>query len=300
MFKTLAVTFSFLIFLGSGACRYEGSSFRKLDNGVSVVFVDTTETDTLLVVLCISSGNTDEVDKRGVANLLRHMFDKKLKENVTEDSIQYGSESNSYTGHDQSIYYLYGKVGNLKGFIKNLGTIHSSVTFSAEDLKDGKKATEQHSIEELQSDKNVVRYEAKKSVYWHSNYGTRTTGDLDDIEAITEEDVQNFKDRNYVNERTTVIIVGNVDKEQALEEISKYFVSKGRAPTNRVQEPPHHGSTTRITKYSAQVNAPVVEMYWRIPNYRKQRNEARATEIYAQYLKKVIQESFIGKEIASS
>jgi zinc protease len=267
---------------------------------VSVVFVDTTETDTLLVVLCISSGNTDEVDKHGVANLLRYMFDKKLKESAAEDFVQYGSESNSYTGHDQSIYYLYGKIGNLKGFIKNLGTIHSSVTFSAEDLKDGKKATEQHSIEELRSDQNIMHYEARKSVYWHSNYGTRITGEPDDIRAITEEDVQNFKNRNYTNERTTVIVVGNVDKEQTLEEISRYFVSKGGVPADRVQEPPHHGSIARITKYSAQVSAPVVEMYWRAPNYRKQRNEARAAEIYVQYLKEAIQESLIGKEIVSS
>ncbi|MDR0753179.1 MAG: insulinase family protein [Holosporaceae bacterium] len=300
MFKTLAIISSLLIFFWSDAYKYAGSSFQKLDNGVSVVFVDTAEADTLLVVLCISSGNTDEVDKRGVANLLRYMFDKKLKEKVAKDSIQYGSESNSCTGHDQSIYYLYGKVGNLKGFIRNLGTIHSSVTFSAEDLKDGKNATKQHSIEELQSDKNIIHYEAKKSMYWHSNYGTRITGEHDDIEAITEEDVRNFKDKNYTNERTTIIIVGNVNKEQALEEISRYFVSKGKAPTNRVQEPPHHGSTTRITKYSAQVSATIVEMYWRIPNYRKQRNEARAAEIFVQYLKKAIQESLIGKEIASS
>jgi predicted Zn-dependent peptidase len=296
MLKKILAFFSLLIFLNSAAdpARYRGASFKKLSNGVSVIFVNTAESDSLLIMLCISSGSGDEIDKRGVANLLGYMFEKKLKEKAAADSLQYGSESNSYVGHDQSVYYFYGKVENLKGFIRNLGTIFSNFAFSTEDFGDGKRVVEQQIVEDGRIDKNFVRRESRKSLYWHSNLGTETSGDLDGLKTISEEDIRDFKNKNYANNRVTIIIAGNVDKDQAIEEIVKYFgKAKTESKIDRLQEPPHHGSTARITKYSSQVRVPFIEMYWRIPNYRNQKNEALAAEIFINYLQEALQKNLI-------
>jgi predicted Zn-dependent peptidase len=247
-------------------------------------------------MLCISSGSADEIDKHGVANLLNHMFAKKLKESTAAgSSLQYGVESNSYTGYDQSIYYFYGKLENLEGFIKNLGTIFSGFTFSTDELRDSKKTIERQIAEEQDIDKNIIRYEAKKSMYWHSNYGTKVSGDLEDLESISEEDIKNFKNKHYTNGRTTLIIAGNVDKDRALKEIAKHFQKTEikSESIDRLKEPEHHGSTVRLTKYSSQVNVPIVEIYWRIPNYRNQKNRARAAEIFINHLDEALQKSLI-------
>ncbi|MDR2157945.1 MAG: insulinase family protein [Holosporaceae bacterium] len=294
MSRKFAAVLSFLLFFACNAEKYRGCSFQKLDNGVSVIFVDTPKSDALLAMLCISSGSADEIDKFGVANLLNYMFTQKLKENAAADSLQYGSEINSYVGYDQSAYYFYGKVEDLEGFIKNLGAIFSNFTFSTEDLNGAKQAAEKKILDDQQIDKNLVRYESRKSLYWHSNYGNRESGTLDDLKLISESDIKRFKNRNYRNSKATLIIAGKVDKNRAIGEITKYFQRKEiSAAPMRLQEPPHHGSTTKITKFSSQVNVPIVEMYWRIPNYRKEKNKALATEIFVNHLDEVLRKNLI-------
>ncbi|MDR1333930.1 MAG: insulinase family protein [Holosporaceae bacterium] len=300
MLKKVVVACLLLFFSNVNADKYRGASLQKLGNGQKVLFVDTTKSDSILVMLCISSGSTDEIETRGVANLLGHICLKKLKEDVRRDSNQYGSESNSYVGYDQSIYYLYGKAENLEGFIKNLSAIFSDFTFSIDDLNGEKKIIEQQIAEDQQVDKNCVRNEVRKSLYWHSNYGMPITGSLDDLKLISENDVLAFKKKHYTKDRATLIIAGNVDKKNTLELIERHFgKDKTTSVMNRLQEPPHHGSTVRITKHSAQVNVPIVELYWRIPNYRDQKDKAKAVEIFVNYLDEAFQKNLNQKIISS-
>ncbi|MDR2781974.1 MAG: insulinase family protein [Holosporaceae bacterium] len=300
MFRKIIAICSLTIFFDSSADKYRGASLQKLENGATVVFVGSTKSDSVLVMLCVSSGSTDEIEKRGVASLLSSIFLKKLKESVNADSHQYGSESSSYTGYDQSVYYLYGKAGNLEEFIKNLGVTFSDFAFSIDDLNDSKKIIEQQIVEDQQNDKNVVRNEARKSLYWHSNYGVRISGNLDDLKLISEKNVCDFKKRNYTKDRVTIIIVGNVDKKSALKSVLKYFGNdKTTSEINRLKEPPHHCSTVRITKNSTQVNVPIIEMYWKIPNYRNQKDNALAAEIFVNYLDEALQKNLSKRAIAS-
>jgi zinc protease len=288
-----------LAFANSNASptKCAGASFEKLENGISVVFVDTEPSDFLLIMLCVSSGSGDDVDKRGVANLLRYMFARKLKERSDSDSIQYGSESNSYTGHDQSVYYFYGRRENLEGFIKNLGTIFSNFKPTTNDFNESKAAIEQQIEEDRKVDKNVVRYEARKSLYWHSNYGIEPAGDIDDLKAASEEDVENFKKKNYTKNRVTIIVAGRIDKNLARGAIVQHFgKEKTESKINRLQEPPHHGSTVKISKNSSQTNVAVVEMHWRVPNYRTDKKKALATEIFVEHLEKTLKKRLIEEQ----
>jgi zinc protease len=252
-------------------------------------------------MLCVSAGSTDEISKDGVANLLSKILAKKLDENST--AMHYGSESNSYAGYDQSTYYFYGRLENLEGFLKNLGSVYSNFSFSKDDLELCRKSVERSITTENQVDKHVSYRESRKAVYWHSKYGSDISGDLDSVKLISEDDLSQFKNKNYKNSRVTVIIAGNVNKNAAIDMVKKYFNQKddGEAKVNRLQEPPHHGSTTKIIKYSDQINVPIVEMYWRIPNYRSDKNKALAAEIFVNALEEPLRKIIIdGQKIAAS
>jgi predicted Zn-dependent peptidase len=299
MFRKIAACF-LLLFFNAEADKYRGAYLQKSENGIKVLFVDTTKSDSILIMLCIASGSTDEIETRGVANLLGRVFSKKLKENIQKDPKQYGSESNAYVGYDQSTYYLYGKAKNLEDFIKNLGTTFSDFAFSIDDLNNEKKITEQQIIEDQQIDKNCVRSEVRKSLYWHSNYGMPIIGNLDDLKLISENDIRAFKKKHYTKNRVTLIIAGNVDRKNTLKLIEQHFGNdKNTSQIDRLQEPPHHGSTVRITKHSAQVNVPIIELYWKIPNYRDQKEKAKAAEIFVNYLDEALQKNLNQKIISS-
>jgi zinc protease len=240
-------------------------------------------------MLCISAGSADELDKRGVANLLSHMFAKKLKESTAANTLQYGAESDSCTGHDQSMYYFYGKLEDLEGFIKNLGEVFSRFSCSPNDVEDSRLPISSQTEAEHKLDQFAIRREAKRSLYWQSSYGADVVCTPEQLKEITAQDANNFKEKHYTNNRVTVIVAGNVQKNAALKMVSKYFAAAvATSKIDRLQEPPHHGATTRIVKYSSQINVPVVEMYWRVPNYRNDRKKALAAEIFVRYLNDVL------------
>ena len=277
--------------------EYRCSSIEKLDNDISVVFVDTTKSESILVMLCVSAGSTDEIERNGVANLLSKIFTKKLNDNV--NALHYGSECHSYAGHDQSVYYFYGKQSNLDGFLKNMGSVFSNFTFSNDDLDSCKQIVEQNIKSEDQIDRAVLRRETRKALYWHSNYGVDIKGDIDGVKIISSDDINKFKKQHYTNKRVNIIIAGNVDKKNAIELVKKYFsvqVSKEKTKINRLQEPPHHGSTIKIMKYSSQAAVPIVEFYWRIPNYRIEKNKALNAEIFINSLSDIQQKSLIERQ----
>lgn len=274
--------------------EYRNAYQEKLDNGVSVIFIDANSSDTLLVMFCISCGSTDEIEKEGLANLLSKLYVKKLNENG--NTLHYGAEINSYVGYDQSIYYVLGKKENLDGILKNFGQIYSDFSVSKEEIAVQKQDIEQNLLSKNQIDKNIIHRESMKSLYWHSKYGADIEGSFESLKQISEEDIRRFKEKNYADNRVTIIISGNVPKNDVLKLVKKYFAGKDRkneSKIERMQEPPHHGSTIAVTRYSNQINVPMVEMYWRIPNYRNDRDNALATEIFINAMSDILQTELI-------
>ncbi|MDR0555689.1 MAG: insulinase family protein [Holosporaceae bacterium] len=303
MFKKFAMLISFLLFFASKAEKFRGIEEYKLSNGLTVVIINTDKSNLLLVLLCVAAGSTDEIDRRGVANVLSGLFLEKLRSSLGTDYPQYGAECNSFTGYDQSVYYFSGKSENMEGFIKILGTVFSNFSFSSEELEGCKRGVHQKISEDQQVDRNQERCEARKSLWWHSNYGAPITGSRHDVNSITVENVESFFGNSYANCRATIIISGcNVDKKLVQEWILKYFSKPNVvSPINRLIEPNHHGATVQISKYSSQVSVPIVEMYWKIPCYRKEKEKAMATEIFLNHVDEVLLHRMIeGQKVAVS
>jgi zinc protease len=303
MFKKILFALSMLLLLDYRVEARIKSSFHKLDNGVSVIFVDTVKSDSIWVVLCVSAGSTDELDQDGVANLLTYMFTEKLQLNANTDALQHGSEISSRTDYDKSIYYYYGNAKSLEGFIKNVGQVFRTFSFSTDDMNANKNKIEQSMQTGDQVDKRTLHRESRSSIYWHSKYGAEITGDSDSLAKISNKDVLDFKNNNYTNNRATLVVAGNnVDKDATLAMVTRYFEKKGRRSViNRPQEPSHHGETVRIVKHSQQISVPLIEMYWRVPNYRTDRNGALGVEIFVNYLLEALRKNLIDEQkIAAS
>ncbi|GHU17943.1 peptidase M16 [Alphaproteobacteria bacterium] len=296
--------FAFALFLSFFSCcvnaeaqQCKGSSIEKLENGMSVIFVETSKSDSLMVVLSVSAGSTDEVDKEGVANVLSKVLASKYMNNLNGNALQYGTESNSYAGYDQSVYYLCGKLENLDAFVKNLGDLFTVSSLNPADVEATKHLVGQNIDKEDQSDRTVIKKEARKSMYWHSKYGSSVSGTKDGLKLISKDDVEMFKQKHYTPNRATIIIAGNVKKEEALKVVNKYFGStKTKSTINRLKEPDHHGSVTRITKTSEQVSVPVIDIYWKVPNYRQDKAIAKAAEIYINHMSEALQKSLIDEQ----
>lgn len=291
----LATTFISPVTHAAEQVEYRASSCINLDNGMKVIFVDTTYSDALLVMLGVSAGSTDEKEIEGISNLLVKSVVNKLNQNP--DGVQYG-EVQAYSGYDQSIYYYYGRKDDLDGFLTKLGSVFSKLSFTPQEVDDCKKSIEQQITAHNQVDRHVLQEEARKSFYWHSKYGSSINGSADDLKNISNDDLVSFKNSNYTLDRTVIIIAGNVDKTRSLELIKKYFgTKKTESKLSRLEEPDHHGSTSSIIRYSSQVQAPVINMSWRLPNYRKEPEKCRSVEIFLNYLNEALQNNNLNEGI---
>ncbi|MDR2795073.1 MAG: insulinase family protein [Holosporaceae bacterium] len=303
MFKkflfSLFLLYSFPMVNATGNTHeYKDSSECKLENGISVIFMETSKSDLLMVALCVSAGSTDEIEKEGVANLLANILSQKYMSSRKENATQPVFESNFYTGYDQSVYYLQGKLENLDVFLKNLSELFLESSFDPLEIAASRNLVEQTIAGDEQIDRMLIKKEARKSMYWHSKYGSSIYGAKEDLKLINEDDIALFKKKHYTTDRVTIIIAGDISKNKALDAIKKYFgdIENTSSSLERLQEPEHHGSVVQITKYSDQVSVPVIEMYWKVPNYRNHREQALATEIYIKHLSDMLQKSLIDEQ----
>ena len=258
--------------LGMANAKCLGLSFEKLSNGISVVFISSEKNNDLLMLFCISSGSADEIEHRGVANILTKVFTKKLQEN----SKSLGLECNSYVGFDQSVYYIFGKVDTIEEQIKSFSSVYYSFSASEEDVSEQKQNIE------------------KSLELAKQQYGFDVEGNIRGLNEISADSVNNFKKNHYMTSQLTVVIVGSLDKKSTMAMLEKHFVKDNATlQRNRLQEPPHHGSTTTLVKNSSQINIPVVEFYWRIPNYLENKEKALACDMFVNILDKILSKKLI-------
>lgn len=296
-----ACCFSVLMCMEVYATQPGSVSYKKLDDRVSVVFVDTYSTDSLLIMMCVSAGVADEIEHQGVANLLCDVLLRKLKQQADADNLPYGAQSSAYTGYDQSVYYFYGKPENLEGFIKNFSLVTQDFSCTAEQLAKSKKSIEQTIKDHAKIDKFNMQRDVRRSLYWHAGYGNNSLGELADLEVITPGRLVSFYNDYYRKSKITFVILGRTNHNQVTNSVQKYFGAekwseKFVEQNRRLEEPPHHGSTVHITRESTQTDVVVMNFYWKITSYKEDKNKALADEIFIMHLEKAMQQQLVEQQ----
>ena len=287
------LVFLFFVTAFVQADLYRGVAHKKLSNNVSVVFLDTNKTDDVYITLCISAGKSDDMDQFGKSEILGSVFKNQLERDLRKKVQSTGVEITYFVGHDYSLFSLYGKKIDISKIMESIGGVLLNLEISEKelDLKKEKIIAKINQTNHL--DKNLLRSEALRTLYWHSNYGKEFSSE--ELESITVQNLSEFKSANYTNNRITLLIAGNIKKEEIEKLISDNFKNKSKSEIIRLEEPPHHGSTAKIEKSSNQVNVPYIEMYWKIPNYKEDPEKALALEIFFNYLKSELTKSLVDK-----
>lgn len=280
--------------LFSHASSVKSVSYQKLKNGISVVFIDTGTVDSVLIMMSVSAGSADEIESHGVANLLCEIISNRLKQQVNFNKLQYGVEVGSYTGYDQTVYYLYGKPENLNKYIKYFSDAICNFSCDEKMLQESKKAVYQKIKDDEKINKFDVQKSALSSLYWHAGYGYPITGESNDAELAHISSLNEFHKNNYKNNKITFFIVGRINQENTSELLQKTFSKNaGIAKINRLKEPEHHGSSVQIEKASEQIDTVMLNFYWKITPYSMNKTEALADEILVEYIENVLQKQLV-------
>jgi zinc protease len=230
---------------------------RTLKNGLRVLSVEDHSSPTVAIQVWYHVGSKDDPDHRsGFAHLFEHIMFKSTKnmksemmDRLTEDV---GGFNNAFTNDDVTVYYEVVPSNYLETLI-----------WAEADRLSGLNVDDAN----FKSERDVVKEEYRQSVlappygrffyllqaksFVEHPYKRPTIGSIEDLDAASLQDVQEFHSTYYRPDNATLVVVGDFDPKQLDSWVDKYFAPIAKPsrqlPRVNVKELPRK-SETRLTE----------------------------------------------------
>ena len=199
-----------------------------LGNGLKVL-IQEEHTAPLASVWCwYKVGSKDErPGLTGVSHWVEHMNFKGTK-NIPRDQVkgiieQYGGSWNGYTWIDQTTYLETATRDALDRMLFIESERMANCLYHPDDCESERTVI----ISELQGGENdpdqLLDQEVTATAFKAHPYQHPTIGWLPDLKAMTRDDLYGYYRRYYVPNNATLVIVGDVDTDEALRRVDHYF-----------------------------------------------------------------------------
>jgi len=220
-----------------------------LDNGLTVL-IQEEHTAPLASVWCwYRVGSKDEYPGiTGVSHWCEHM-NFKGTENIPRDQVkglieQYGGSWNGYTWIDQTTYLETATRDALDRMLFIEAERMARCLYHPDDCESERTVI----ISELQGGENdpdqLLDQELTATAFKAHTYRHPTIGWLSDLQTMTRADLYGYYRRYYVPNNATLVIVGDVDADEALRRVDHHFhaIQPGGEPDRiRTAEPEQTG-----------------------------------------------------------
>ena len=251
-----------LQFAGAAQTRMPQLKFadRTLPNGLRVLSAPDHSSPTVAIQVWYHVGSKDDPPHRsGFAHLFEHIMFKSTKnmksemmDRLTEDV---GGFNNAFTADDVTVYYevvpsnyletlIWAEADRLSGLNVDDANFKSERDVVKEEYRQSVLAPPYGRFFYLLQEKSFVEHPYKRP----------TIGSIEDLDAASLHDVQEFHATYYRPDNATLVVVGDFDPKQLEAWVDKYFgpIAKPDRPLPRVKvkEPPRE-KETRFTEYGS-------------------------------------------------
>jgi zinc protease len=253
----LLTTFSFSGFAQTRMPQLKFTD-RSLENGLRVLSVADHSSPTVAVQVWYHVGSKDDPPNRsGFAHLFEHIMFKSTKnmksemmDRLTEDV---GGFNNAFTQDDVTVYFevvpsnyletlIWAEADRLSGLNVDEANFKSEREVVKEEYRQSVLAPPYGKFEYLLQQKSFVAHPYKRP----------TIGSIEDLDAASLHDVQEFHSTYYRPDNATLVVVGDFDPKQLDAWVDKYFggIAKPnlQLPRVTIKEPPRE-SESRLTEY---------------------------------------------------
>jgi zinc protease len=233
---------------------------RTLANGMRVLAAPDSSSPTVAIQVWYHVGSKDDPPHRsGFAHLFEHIMFKSTKnmksemmDRLTEDV---GGFNNAFTNDDVTVYFevvpsnyletlIWAEADRLSGLNVDDANFKSERDVVKEEYRQGVLAPPYGRFEYLMQEKSFLEHPYKRP----------TIGSIEDLDAASLKDVQEFHSTYYRPDNATLVVVGDFDPKQLDAWIDKYLapIAKPSRPLPRVQvkEPPRK-SEIRLTEHGS-------------------------------------------------
>jgi len=213
---------------GAGLFDVQSITDTRLENGLHVIVYPDDAADVVTINVVIRAGAAYEWGgRRGIAHFLEHMLFK-------------GTPTRGVGEIEREIESLGGSInaGTLRDFAHFYVVVASPYFSEALDVLADAVLHPALPAEEVERERAVILAETERladmreAVAWsrafaaafpNHAYGAPISGSLDEIRAISRDDLVRFHDTWYVPSNMTVVVVGNVAPDDAFKEIRRAF-----------------------------------------------------------------------------
>ncbi|MGH7998249.1 MAG: M16 family metallopeptidase [Brasilonema sp.] len=204
------------------------ASVFKLDNGLTLIHQEITTTPVVVADVWVRAGaNLEPEPCFGMAHFLEHMIFKgtaTLPPGVFDQKIEnWGGVTNAATSHDYAHYSVITASLHLENTLPHLGELLLNATIPEDEfIRERDVVLEE--IRQSQDDPDWIGFHALiSSVYQHHPYGRSVLGGEQELMQQSPEMMRCFHRAHYQPKNMTVVIVGGIGTDSALELASQTF-----------------------------------------------------------------------------
>lgn len=200
----------------------------KLDSGLTVIHQHLPATPVVVVDVWVQAGATQEPeDWFGMAHFLEHMIFKgtpALAPGVFDTEIENrGGMTNAATSHDYAHYFLTTAVPYLEETLPHLADLLLNAAIPEDEFVRERDVVLEE-IHQAYDDPDWIAFQAlSESVYQRHPYGRSVLGTASELMNHSPEAMRCFHRAHYQPENMTVVIVGGIAQEPALELVNRTF-----------------------------------------------------------------------------
>lgn len=214
-----------------------------LSNGLRLLCRANDSSEIVSIVCLVRAGLPDEPEEQaGLAAL-------------TAEALRFGTTTHPGKSFDELLTLGGGNLRTTPGFdftevtvvatreqfrpaLKLIADVVAHPRLSAEDVQQAREVLKRR-MAGLQEDFTAASYQSLCSqLYQKSPYGRPLAGYAETLDRLTRDDVQKFWAANYVQNRITVAVVGDVDSARALDLAQKEFADVPFRPAASTPAPP--------------------------------------------------------------
>jgi zinc protease len=229
-------------------------SIDDLPNGLRLVTVPTDYPNMVALYTVVRAGSRDEVEpgKSGYAHLFEHLMFRGSENYTPEqrDALlkRAGADSNASTNQDRTTYYVVFSNEDLEDVLKAEADRFQRLKYTQPAYKTESLAV----LGEYNKNSSAPTQRLDEALYetafTHHTYAHTTMGYLKDVQDMPNQYAYSldFYKRFYRPEYVTVVIVGDVTRDRALELTTKYFGgwARGNYVPSIPAEPPQTEART--------------------------------------------------------
>ena len=207
---------------------------QTLENGLQVILKKDKRAPVVTSHIWYKIGSADEFSgKTGLSHALEHMMFKGTKKYpggiFSQTIAKLGGKENAFTSKDYTAYYQTLPSQYLEQALKFESDRMNNLVIKKEDfLKEIEVIKEERRLRTDDQPEGVAYEQLYASAYNNSSYHDPIIGWMEDLNAMSEQDISNWYDNWYAPNNATVVIVGDIDFKETLQLIKKYYGPKKR------------------------------------------------------------------------